>query len=135
MAFKENATAVAVGGVAGLGVGMVGDYVNFKYPQTPAVGALPSVWQDRSLWINGGLALIGIGGAIFYKKREDVRLGLLSAGVVGLGKSVGKIVKSYQTAPADWAMYANKQRMAMRPTGNAFRQSGFATGTDPYNIK
>lgn len=130
---------VLAGGVVGFGAGIGGDYLKFKYPQVVPAGGTASVWKDKSLWVNAGVGLVGLGIGAFGKqmgiKNDDVILGSSVAGTVALVKALGIVIKSYQTAGSDWVNYARKAQAhpAYRSTMNKQTLDGPVLGL--YNIK
>ncbi len=128
---------VLAGGAVGFISGVGGDYLKFKYPQVVPAGGAPSVWKDKSLWVNAGVGIVGIGIGAFGKqmgiKNDDVILGSSVAGTVALIKALGIVVKSYQTAGSQWVNYARTAHPAYRSTMNKQTLGGPVLGL--YNIK
>lgn len=126
---KEDMTAVVVGGIIGAGAGLGGDYLNFKYPQKDAndqpiavTSKDYSALKDKSIWVNAGVGIVGLGMGAFSDKlklKDEVALGASVAGVVALTKALAHwwFISQQQGTGGKWANYA-------RTSGHqAYRQS------------
>jgi len=123
---KADILPVVGGGVAGLGVGVLGDWVSNKYPQKSADGKTTyqpkdkdfSYFKDKSLLINAGVGVLGLVAMSMQRNfgiSSDVALGAGVAGTVALTKAIGRVYSVMQekdsTSGNEWANYARQRAM------------------------